>query len=86
MAASLERRAIHAGSKLVRHMLPPVIYFFIVFNLISFTTHAAIQNIWFDLSNFVLATTTALVVAKVVLVVDKVRLIDKFRGGFQRWS
>ncbi len=85
MAVSLSHRAIHAGSKLVRHMLPPVIYFFIVFNLISFTTHAAVQNIWFDLSNFVLATTTALVVAKVVLVVDKVRLIDKFRGGPLIW-
>lgn len=66
-------------------MLPPVIYFFITFNLISFTTHAAVQNIWFDLSNFALATTTALVVAKVVLVVDKVRLIDKFRGGPLIW-
>lgn len=85
MAASLGRRAIHAGSKLVRHMLPPVIYFFVAFNLISFTTHAAVQNIWFDLPNFVLATTTALVVAKVVLVVDKVRLIDRFRGGPLIW-
>ncbi len=85
MATSLSRRAIHAGSKLVRHLLPPVIYFFIAFNLISFTTHAAVQNIWFDLPNFVLATTTALVVAKVVLVVDKVRLIDKYRGGPLIW-
>ena len=85
MSASLERRAIHAGSKLVRHMLPPVIYFFIAFNLISFTTHAAVQSTWFDLSSFILATTTALVVAKVVLVVDKVRFIDKFRGGPLIW-
>jgi hypothetical protein len=81
MAASLPRRAIHTGSKFVRHLLPPVIYFLIAFNLISFTTHAAFQNVWFDPASFILATTTALVVAKVVLVVDKVRLIDKYRGG-----
>lgn len=81
MAVSLSHRAIHAGSKLVRHLLPPVIYFFIAFNLISFTTHAAVQNLWFDLPGFILASTTALVVAKVVLVVDRVRVIDKFRGG-----
>jgi hypothetical protein len=85
MAASLERRAIHAGTKFVRHMLPPVIYFFLVFNLISFTSHAAFQTTWFDPAGFVLATTTALVVAKVVLVVDRVRLIDKFRGGPLIW-
>lgn len=85
MATSLSHRAIHAGSKLVRHLLPPVIYFFIAFNLISFTTHAAVQNLWFDPAGFILATTTALVVAKVVLVVDKVRVIDKYRGGPLIW-
>lgn len=85
MATSLERRVLHAGSKLVRHMLPPVIYFSLVFNLISFTSHAVAQKTWFDVQGFVLATTTALVVAKVVLVVDKVRVIDKFRGGPLIW-
>jgi hypothetical protein len=85
MAASLQRRVIHGGSKVVRHLLPPTLYFFIAFNLISFTTHAAVQNTWFDLPSFVLATTTALVVAKVVLVVDKVRFIDKYRGGPLIW-
>jgi hypothetical protein len=84
-AVSLPRRAIHAGSRAVRHLLPPTLYFFVAFNLISFTTEILIHNYWFDLSSFILASTTALVVGKIVLVVDRVRVIDKFRGGPLIW-
>lgn len=81
MAASLPRRMIRVASRTVRHLLPPTLYFFVAFNLISFTTEVLVRNYWFDLSGFLLASTTALVVAKVVLIVDRVRGIDKFRGG-----
>jgi hypothetical protein len=81
MADSLPRRALLVGSRTIRHLLPPTLYFFVAFNLISFTTRATVQPLWFDLPSFILASTTALVVAKVVLVVDRVRVIDKFRGG-----
>jgi len=81
MAISMPRRIVHAGSRVVRHALPPVLYFLVAFNLISFTTQLLVHNYWFNLSGVVLATTTAMVVGKVVLVVDRVRLIDKFRGG-----
>lgn len=66
---------------MLRHLLPPTLYFFVAFNLISFTTDLLVHNYWFRSSSFILSTVTALVVGKVVLVVDKVRLIDKFRGG-----
>lgn len=81
MAASLPRRVLQIGSRNFRHLLPPTLYFFVAFNLISFTTEVLVHNYWFHLSSFILASTTALVVGKIVLVVDKVRIIDKFRGG-----
>lgn len=84
-AVSLPRRVIQVGSRAVRHLLPPTLYFFVAFNLISFTTEILIHNYWFNLSGFILASTTALLVGKIVLVVDRVRVIDKFRGGPLIW-
>ena len=81
IGVSLPRRAFRIGSVLIRHALPPVFYFFVAFNLISFTTELLVHNYWFHMTSFVLASTTALVVGKVVLVVDKVRIINKFRGA-----
>ena len=54
-----------------RHMLPPTLYFFIAFNLIVFTTNLLVHDYWFKLSSFLLATTTALIVGKAVLVANK---------------
>ncbi len=62
-------------------MLPPTLYFFVAFNLVVFTTNLLTRDYWFNLTGFMLASTTALVVGKVVLIVDKVRIIDKFRGA-----
>ena len=62
-------------------MLPPTLYFFVAFNLVVFTTNLLTHDYWFNLTGFMLASTTALVVGKVVLIVDKVRIIDKFRGA-----
>jgi hypothetical protein len=79
--AALPRRAWRIWRQAIRQLLPPTLYFFVAFNLIAFTTDLLVHNYWFHLSSFVLASTTALVVGKIVLVVDKVRVIDKFRGG-----
>jgi len=79
--ASLPRRFYHGWIAIIRHLLPPTAYFFVAFNLIVFTTNLLAHNYWFNLGSFMLASTTALIVGKVVLVVDKVRIIDKFRGA-----
>lgn len=79
--ASLPRRIYRGWFRMIRHLLPPTLYFFVAFNLISLTTDLLVHNYWFHLTSFVLASTTALVVGKIVLVVDKIRLIDKFRGA-----
>ena len=65
----------------MKHILPPTLYFFVAFNLITFTTNLLVHDYWFHLAGFLLATGTALVVGKVILVVDKTRLIDRFRGA-----
>lgn len=79
--ASLPRRFFHGWMHVIRHMLPPTLYFFTAFNLIVFTTNLLTHDYWFNLTGFMLASTTALIVGKVVLVVEKVRIIDKFRGA-----
>jgi hypothetical protein len=78
---SAPRRVFHVWLRAIHHLLPPTLYFFVAFNLISFTTDLLVRNYWFHLTTFLLSTATALVVGKVVLVVDRVRLIDKFRGA-----
>jgi hypothetical protein len=64
----------------MRHLLPPMLYFFCAFNLIAFTTNLLTRGYWFALTNFAAVTVLALIVGKAVLVVDKFRAIDRFRG------
>jgi hypothetical protein len=81
MTASLPNRAYRFWLKEMRHILPPTLYFFCAFNVIVFTMNLMIRNYWFHLASFLVATGTALVVGKVILVVDKTKLIDRFRGA-----
>ena len=71
------RRFAHA----FREVLPPTLFFLFSFNLIVFTTNLLVHDYWFKLSGFLIATTTALVVGKAVLVANHIRLIDRFRGA-----
>lgn len=79
--AEIPARAGHAFLHAVRHVVPPTIFFFISFNLIAFTTNLLLNDYWFHAASFIVASTTALVVGKVILVADKIRLIDRFRGA-----
>jgi hypothetical protein len=63
------------------HIVPPTLYFLVAFNLIVFTTNLMVHDYWFDASTFLVATTTALVVGKAVLVANEIKLIDRFRGA-----
>lgn len=81
MKSPLAVRIYRFWLKEMRHVLPPTLYFVIAFNLIVFTTNLLTQGYWFHLSGFLLATGTALVVGKTILVMDKFRLIDRFRGA-----
>jgi hypothetical protein len=81
LAVSLPARAGRTVLDLFKHMLPPTLYFFIAFNLIVVTTNLLAHDYWFRLTTFLVATTTAIVVGKAVLVANQIRLIDRFRGA-----
>ena len=71
------RRVAHA----FQEVLPPTLFFLFSFNLIVFTTNLLVHDYLFKLSSFLIATTTALVVGKAVLVANHIRLIERFRGA-----
>ncbi len=64
-----------------RLVLPPTIYFFCAFNLVSFTTNLMVHHYWFALTNFMFASVMALIVGKVVLVTRRLHFVDRFRDG-----
>ena len=80
-AAAIPRQIARRFGDAFREVLPPTLFFLFSFNLIVFTTNLLVHNYWFNLSGFLLATTTALVVGKAVLVVNHTRVIDRFRGA-----
>jgi hypothetical protein len=80
-AAAIPRRVVRRFVHAFREVLPPTLFFLFSFNLIVFTTNLLVHDYWFKLSSFLLATTTALVVGKAVLVANHIRLIDRFRGA-----
>src|SRR5262245_11264605 len=65
----------------VRHMLPAVIFFFVGFNLILFTRWMTLQEHGIPFTNFFGATLAALLVGKVVLVVDNLPFMRRFDGA-----
>jgi hypothetical protein len=61
-----------------REMLPPVIFFFIGFNLIVLTTNLILADYDAQFSSFMLNTAAALVVGKAVLVANAMRAIRRY--------
>lgn len=71
------------GSKLKHELLeaiPPAVFFFIAFQTIAFTSALMVRQYGVQVSTFVTATIAALVVAKVILIVDLLPFVDRFRG------
>lgn len=71
-------RVEHAVLQEFRHVLPPTIFFFLGFNLILFTKRLIIAEYLVEFSGFLIATTAALIVGKVVLVADKMPFLRRF--------
>lgn len=66
---------------LVKHMLPPTIFFFVGFNLILWTMQLALAEHGIDIRGFVTATLAALLVGKAVLIMDKAPFMSRFDGS-----
>lgn len=61
-----------------REVLPPTIFFFLGFNLIVLTTNLLLAQYLVAFSNFMLATTAALIVGKAVLVANKLPFLRRY--------
>ena len=59
-------------------VLPPTIYFLVAFNIVVLTTAMVLKEFEVHISGHAAATILALVVGKVVLVVDKVKYVRRF--------
>jgi hypothetical protein len=80
-SSPLWRRAFDWWLAQVKHALPPTIFFLFGFNLILFTVWTTLDVYGIPLTNFLAATFTALLVGKVVLVVDNLRFMRRFDGA-----
>ena len=58
--------------------IPPVIFFFIVFQLLAFTRALILKEYGIQVSIFINATIAALIVGKVVLIADKLPMVNQF--------
>src|SRR3546814_18172076 len=59
-------------------MLPPTIFFFFGFNLILFSKRLLLADYLIEFSGFMLATTSALIVGKTVLVANMMPVLRRF--------
>jgi len=74
-------RWARAGSFLLhefREVLPPTIFFFFGLNLILFSKRLLLADYLIQFSGFMLATTSALIVGKTVLVANKISFLQRF--------
>jgi hypothetical protein len=62
----------------IRHAVPPTIFFLVGFNLILLTTRLIVADYLVQLAGFAVATVSALVVGKAVLVADAMPFLRRF--------
>ena len=78
-------RAIGFVVKEFREALLPILFFFVTFNLVELTTQLILAQYLARLGNFMVATTTALVVGKAVLVADALPFLRRFDAKPMIW-
>ena len=59
-------------------IVPPTIFFFVAFNVLTYTKKLMLEEYGIEFSGFITATVGALIVAKVVLLADRIPFINKF--------
>lgn len=64
-----------------KEVWPPVLFFFIAFNLVGLTTQLLLAAYLIHLVNFTFATTAALIVGKAVLVANTLPFLRRFDAG-----
>jgi hypothetical protein len=61
-----------------REALPPVVFFFVAFNLVELTTQLILAQYFVRLANYMVATGMALIVGKAALVADVLPFLRRF--------
>jgi hypothetical protein len=72
------RKLISFLGREFREMVPPTLFFFVGFNLILFTKRLILEDYLIQYAGFLIATTSALVVGKSVLVANAMPLLRRF--------
>lgn len=62
----------------IEEVIPPTIFFFVTFHVIAVTRALMLEEYGITVPNFVAATIGALVVAKVILVVDLLPFVNRY--------
>ncbi|HEX4570193.1 MAG TPA: hypothetical protein VH184_07195 [Dongiaceae bacterium] len=75
---SLGHRIVAKLLEEFRHILPPTIYFFLGFNLVLLTKRLMLEQYLIQFTGFFIATTSALIVGKAVLVADMMPFLKRF--------
>ena len=70
----------HSLKHLVHEMIPPIIFFFVSFQLLALTRALMLKQYGIEVTTFVAATIAALVTAKVVVLADLLPFINRFPG------
>lgn len=75
------RRALDWYVAIMKELLPPTAFFFVGFNLVLWTKRMILREYEIEFSGYLVATMTALVVAKAVLVTDHMPFMRRFDGA-----
>jgi hypothetical protein len=78
IGATARSRVVAFVIKELREVLPPTLFFAVGFNLIEFTTQLVLDDYLVRFANFMVATATALVVGKAVLVANLLPFLRRF--------
>ena len=70
----------HGLKHFIQEMIPPVLFFFISFQLLAITRALMLKQYGIEVTTFVVATVGALVTAKVVVLADLLPFINRFPG------
>ncbi len=78
-------RALTFIGRELREMIPPTLFFLVGFNIIVLTSHLFLEDYQLQLFNFLVATTSVLVVGKSVLLANALPMVGRFDGRPLIW-
>ncbi len=70
----------HGLKHFVQELIPPVVFFFVAFQLLALTRALMLKQYGIEVTTFIVATVGALVTAKVVVLADLLPFINRFLG------